>query len=230
MQPTHTLRNGIAAVALAGLSVGTVTVAAQSSTATDVVQTSQVHRAQQAVTRSRAAVKFRNQMRKLWEDHIVWTRQFIVSTVAGLPDGETAANRLLANQDHIGAAITPFYGKAAGNQVSGLLRDHILIAADLLNAAKSGDSEGVEEANARWHENANEIADFLAAANPKHWPRSEMRAMMAEHLEWTLAEAVARLSSNWDDDVAAYDRIHRDILQMADMLSTGIIKQFPRKF
>jgi hypothetical protein len=137
---------------------------------------------------------------------------------------------LLANQDDIGDAIRPYYGEEAGEALSALLRDHILIAADILNAAKSGDSAGVEEANARWHDNANEIADFLAAANPKNWPQEEMREMMADHLEWTLAEAVARLNADWDGDVAAYDRIHRDILHMADMLSVGIIKQFPGRF
>jgi hypothetical protein len=181
-------------------------------------------------TRTPKAIKLRNQMRKLWEDHIVWTRQFIVSAVADLPDTDTAASRLLRNQDHIGNAIKPYFGNAAGEALSELLREHILIAADILSAAKSGDSAGVEEANARWHDNANEIADFLAAANPKQWSQEEMREMMAEHLEWTLAEAVARLNADWDSDVAAYDRVHRDILHMADMLSLGIIKRFPGRF
>jgi alcohol dehydrogenase class IV len=180
--------------------------------------------------RTAKAIKFRNQMRKLWEDHIVWTRQFIVSAVADLPDTDTAAGRLLRNQDHIGNAIKPYFGNPAGKALSELLREHILIAADILAAAKSGDSEGVAEANARWHDNANEIADFLASANPRQWSQEEMREMMAEHLEWTLAEAVARLNADWDADVAAYDRVHRDILHMADMLSLGIIKRFPGRF
>jgi hypothetical protein len=181
-------------------------------------------------TRTVKAIKLRNQMRKLWEDHIVWTRQFIVSAVADLPDTDTAAGRLLRNQDHIGSAIKPYFGNTAGEALSELLREHILIAADILTAAKSGNSAGVEEANARWHDNANEIADFLATANPKQWSQREMRKMMAEHLEWTLAEAVARLNADWDSDVAAYNRIHRDILHMADMLSLGIIKKFSGRF
>ncbi|MDQ3953240.1 MAG: hypothetical protein M3279_09815 [Actinomycetota bacterium] len=180
--------------------------------------------------RSPAAIRLRNKMRKLWEDHIVWTRQFVVSAVADLPDVDIAAARLLDNQDDIGDAIKPFYGDAAGEQLSALLRDHILIAADLVGAAKSGDSEGVEDASARWSANANEIADFLYAANPESWPAGEMRSMMGGHLEWTLNEATARLNEDWDSDVAAYDRIHRDILHMADMLSRGIVAQFPRRF
>ena len=230
---TLSLRKTTAALATAGLMAATVGVVTYASSPSDAAETSAVHSVHnndQAHIRSRTAVKFRNQMRKLWEDHIVWTRMFIVSSVADLEDANTAAGRLLANQGHIGDAVKPFYGDAAGEQLSTLLRDHILIAADLLTAAKNGDSAGVEDANARWNDNANEIADFLSAANPRNWPQSEMRDMMAVHLEWTLNEAVARLNADWDADVAAYDRIHRDILHMADMLSIGIIKQFPGRF
>ena len=229
---THALRNTTAALATAALMVATVGVVSYTSAPSEAAESTDysVHNHNKAHKRSRQAVQFRNQMRKLWEDHIVWTRQFIVSSVADLADANTAAGRLLANQDHIGDAVKPYYGEEAGEALSTLLRDHILIAADILTAAKNGDSAGVEEANQRWHDNANEIADFLSAANPSNWPQDEMRQMMAVHLEWTLNEAVARLNADWDADVAAYDRIHRDILHMADMLSIGIIEQFPGRF
>ena len=229
----HSIRNATAALATAALmaaTVGVLSYAPAPSDAAEASTTHSVHRNNQVDKRSRQAVTFRNKMRKLWEDHIVWTRQFIVSSVADLPDANTAAGRLLANQDHIGDAIKPYYGEEAGETLSALLRDHILIAADILTAAKNGDSAEVEEANARWHDNADEIAYFLATANPNNWPQEEMREMMSGHLDWTLAEAVARLNADWDADVAAYDHIHRDILHMADMLSIGIINQFPGRF
>ena len=227
---SHSLRNMTATLAVAALMAATAGVVGHISSPSDAAHASTTHSKGHANTRSREAVSFRNEMRKLWEDHITWTRMFIVSAVAELPDTDAAAGRLLANQDHIGNAIKPYYGEEAGEQLSALLRDHILIAAEILDAAKSGDSAAVEDANARWHDNANEIADFLHAANKANWPRSEMRSMMAEHLDWTLAEAVARLNADWDGDVKAYDRVHRDILHMADMLSIGIIKQFPARF
>jgi hypothetical protein len=173
---------------------------------------------------------FQDAMRKLWEDHITWTRLFIVSAAAGLPDQEATAGRLLQNQADLGEAIKPFYGEAAGEQLEALLRDHILIAAELIDAAKRGDTAAFEDANRRWYANANDIADFLSAANPRNWPRREMRAMMREHLDLTLEEASAHLSGDWEGSIAAYDEIHVQILEMADMLSMGIIHQFPRKF
>src|SRR5499427_11092004 len=78
-----------------------------------------------------SATAFRNDMRKLWEDHIAYTRNFIISALAGLEDEGKIAERLLGNQDDIGAAIKPYYGDAAGKQLASLLRDHILIAAEI---------------------------------------------------------------------------------------------------
>ncbi len=173
---------------------------------------------------------FQDAMRKLWEDHVTWTRLYIVSAVAGLPDVEPAAQRLLRNQTDIGNAIKPFYGEAAGKQLTELLRSHILIAADLVTAAKSGNSAGVEKVSSRWDANAVEIADFLSGANPAHWPRETMRAEMRHHLALTLREAQARLKSDWTADIAAYDEVHTHILGLADVLTTGIIKQFPKQF
>src|SRR6185436_11365498 len=141
-----------------------------------------------------------------------------------------AAQRLLQNQADIGNAIKPFYGDQAGDQLTALLKDHILTAADLLAAAKSGDNAKFEAANTRWYDNANQIAVFLNSANPDNWPLSEMQAMMKDHLDLTLQEAIARLNGDWPGDVAAYDKVHDEILHMADMLTDGIIKQFPKNF
>jgi hypothetical protein len=173
---------------------------------------------------------FHDAMRKLWEDHIVWTRFVIIGVLADMPDLNPSVQRLLQNQADIGDAIKPFYGEAAGDQLTALLNDHILIAAEILQAAKNGDPAALEDASERWYANADDIAAFLNAANPEHWPLEEMRAMMREHLDLTLEEAVAYLNGDHEASIAAYDEIHLQILEMADMLSQGIIGQFPDKF
>lgn len=177
-----------------------------------------------------AELEFRNQMRKLWEDHVVWTRMAIVSFLADQPDFGPTADRLLRNQADIGDAFAPFYGRDAADQLTNLLRDHILIAVDVLAAAKAGDQTALDDALSRWDANAVDIATFLNAANPEHWPRDEMTAMMREHLALTTQEAVARLNGDFAADIAAYDAIHDQILEMADMLSAGVVAQFPEHF
>ena len=169
-------------------------------------------------------------MRKLWEDHVTWTRLAVISLTTDSPDTSATVGRLLRNQTDIGNAIKPFYGTAAGNQLTMLLREHILIAADLIAAARSGDAAGVATQSARWTANADQIAAFLHAANPHHFRLAEMQAMMHEHLRLTTNEVLARLHHDWDADVAAYDLIHVQALNMADMLSAGIVAQFPRRF
>jgi hypothetical protein len=193
--------------------------------------TGQPHADAHGATATRAA--FHDAMRELWEDHIVWTRQFIVSAATeqgNLPDISPTVDRLLANQTDIGNAIKPFYGDAAGDQLTALLREHILTAADIVAAAKASDAAAADAAIEAWYANADEIATFLSDANPRNWPLEEMRAHMRSHLDLTLEEAVARLEGRYADDIRAYDKVHADILEMADMLSDGIIAQFPSKF
>ncbi|MEP6775938.1 MAG: glycosyltransferase, partial [Chloroflexota bacterium] len=108
-----------------------------------------------------STLTFRDTMRKLWEDHVTWTRLFIVSAVAGLPDIDATTQRLLANQTDIGNAIKPYYGEAAGNQLTALLRDHILGAAAVLTAAKAGDTAATQTASDKWYANGDDIATFL---------------------------------------------------------------------
>jgi hypothetical protein len=175
-------------------------------------------------------VAFHDEMRRLWEDHVTWTRLAIISLTTDAPDTAATVSRLLENQTDIGDAIKPFYGAAAGEELTRLLRDHILIAADLIAAARAGDDAAVTEAQSRWTANADEIAAFLAGANPRSWDVDELKEMLHEHLRLTANEALARIQGDWAADVAAYDEIHLQALGMADMLSAGIVEQFPGSF
>ena len=188
------------------------------------------HGAAGAARLNHQQLAFHDAMRKLWEDHITWTRLAIVSFAGDLSDLSATETRLLRNQTDIGNAVKPFYGAAAGRQLTGLLKQHILGAVALLQAAKSGDAAQIAQAKAEWYANGRQIADFLHSANPRNWPRGELREMMKAHLDQTLQEAVDRLGGNFTVDIRDYERIHRHILEMADTLSTGIMKQFPRRF
>ena len=179
---------------------------------------------------SKKAVELRTNMRKLWEDHITWTRLVIVSTAANLPDAAATTDRLLQNQADIGNAIKPYYGDAAGDTLTSLLREHIIGAANILAAAKAKDQAKLEAAKTAWYANADQIATFLSGANPAAWPAADMQKMMKDHLDLTLSEAVNQLQGHYPESVADYDKVHEEILMMSDALSDGIVKQFPDKF
>jgi hypothetical protein len=178
---------------------------------------------------SSAGVELKTNMRKLWEDHVTWTRNVIFNIMDDLPGTDEAVKRLLKNQDDIGDAIKPYYGADASKKLTELLRTHITQAADLLKAAKTDKQADFDAINKKWKENADEIATFLSKANP-NWKLEEMKKMMQDHLKLTTDEAVARKKKDYAADVKAYDNVHDEILKMSDMLTMGIIKQFPDKF
>ena len=178
---------------------------------------------------SPSSVALQTAMRKLWADHVLWTRQYIVSTVLNDPSAQAASVRLLKNQADIGNAVVPYYGAAAGAKLTDLLKQHILIAVDLVSAAKAGNAAKQADADKRWHQNAADIATFLSGANP-NWRRQTLLDMLNRHLALTTQEAVNRLQQKWNDDVSNFDAIFSQSMMMADALSAGIIKQFPAKF
>lgn len=173
--------------------------------------------------------QLREGMRKLWEDHVTYTAFFYTAVVNGGDDAGKLAERLLRNQDDIGNAVKPFYGEGAGNTLSALLRDHILVAADLVKAAKAEDAVAQEQATRRWYANADDLAVFLSSANP-YWPRKVLADALHGHLAMTTDAIVAKLHRDTAGAIVAYDKGHEHMLMVADVLSAGIVKQFPARF
>jgi hypothetical protein len=174
-------------------------------------------------------VKLQGDMRKLWMDHTLWTRSYLVSALAGLKDKDVVLARLLKNQIDIGDAIKPYYGEEAGKKLGELLTEHIVLAGKIIDAAKKGDAANVAKLNKEWYRNADDIAKFLSSANP-NWTEQEIKDLMYTHLEQLTTILQARLKKDWETDVKTYDKYEDHIISLADVLTAGIIKQFPDKF
>ena len=185
--------------------------------------------AMSAASMSPSSTQLHDAMRKLWSDHVVWTRLYIIAAAANDPSASTASARLLRNQEDIGNAIVPYYGSSAGARLTDLLKQHILIAVDLVTAAKANDQAKVQDADRRWHANAADIATFLSGANP-NWPRQAVLDMLNQHLALTTREAVDRLQKNHSDELSTYDQVFGQAMMMADTLTNGIVAQFPTRF
>jgi hypothetical protein len=160
---------------------------------------------------------------------VIWTREYVVAAIKETPDKDAAAGRLLRNQEDIGNAVAPLYGDDAGKGLTDLLKQHILIAVDFIEAAKAGDDAKFQTEDAKWSQNVDEIATFLSGANP-NWPKNDLLDLLNLHLTLTKGEVVARLQQDWEKDVDAFDDIFTEILTVADALSDGIVKQFPERY
>lgn len=170
-----------------------------------------------------------NLMRELWEQHGAWTRMAITSIVFSLPDQQATIGRLLQNPWDFAEAFTSFYGSDVGNKLGVLLTEHLVIAAELVEAAKAGDAERTAQLDREWQGNAEDIAAFLAQINP-FWSLQTWRTMLFEHLRLVRQEAVTMLEGNYQASVNTYDLIETQSLEMADLMSLGITKQFPDRF
>lgn len=166
-----------------------------------------------------------NAFRRLWFEHIIWTRSFIISTSAELGDLPYVTKRLLRNPSDFYNVLSKYYGDDNAKRFQNLLTDHLTIAAKLVNAAKAGDTETTNSERQKWYANANEIANFLAGINP-FWSIREWQLMLSDHLKLTEQEAVERLSGQYEKDVALFDVITGQAMQMADTMANGIIRQF----
>lgn len=172
---------------------------------------------------------YHDEWRKLWEDHITWTRIVIIGILDELPGTETYVGRLLQNYEDMEDALAPYYGDEA-EVLGDLIKDHLTIAAEILTAAHNGDTAAMNDAIKRWYANGHDISIQMNEMNPKFWPLEETEQMWVQHLDATLEEATTHLNGDFASEVAAYDKIHDLALEMADFISDGVIRQFPSKF
>lgn len=179
---------------------------------------------------SQSEVTFENNFRKLWIDHVLWTSNYITSaTTGGAMDQKQVLTRLLKNQEDIGNAIKPIYGEEAGNKLTSLLSEHILIAGKIVDAAKIKNEMLVNELNKEWNRNADDIAAFLNAANPG-LKIQDLKELLAMHLKLVSNDLSASLAKDWNARIISIDEGVTHIIIMADAISEGIVKQFPDKF
>lgn len=177
----------------------------------------------------KAEVDLRNTMRTLWEQHVAWTRMTIISIAEGLKDVDLVTARLLRNPSDFEAVLAQYYGSEKAAGFAKLFREHLVIAAQLVKAAKAGNTAAAADAEKRWYANADQIAAYLHSINP-YWSEEALRRMLYDHLAMTKSEAVYRLRKNYAADIKQYDMIEQQALQMADAFSEGIVKQFPGAF
>jgi LysM repeat protein len=167
-----------------------------------------------------------NYFRLLWEQHVEWTRMAVMGMVHELPESDLITQRLLRNPEDFANAIVTFYGEEAAHAFEQLFTAHITIAAELVQAAMAGNNEAATDADQRWHENADQIAELLASMNP-YWSVDDWSAMLYEHLELLSTNVSQMIAGNYEDSINGYDMMELQALEMADMMAEGIAMQFP---
>ena len=143
------------------------------------------------------------------------------------PDLDAVWTRLLRNTTDMGNALRPFYGEQLGDQTRALIKDQLVIASDLVKAAKAGDMQSFESIYKKWHANADDIVNFLISINP-YISQQDTRENYYEYLDLTKKGMVFLLQKDYPSSINTFDEIERHGLEMADGISSAIIKQFPQ--
>lgn len=227
--PTRALAVAAVAATLAALIAGALVNSSTSAAASAGTTTSAASMSNRSETPKMLA--FHDKMRSLWQVHGTFTERAIVDAVGGLPDTPQVIAHLQHNQVDIGNAVKPYYGAKAGHELTRLLHQHISDAVSCVVAAKAGDTAKLTAAEKAFFANGNQIASFLHAANPHNWSLKAMKTMMRIHLNQVLGLAVDQIKGHYKAAIKLYGvYINHIQVRMADMLSSGIMKQFPAKF
>ncbi|MEO4052065.1 hypothetical protein [Solibacillus sp. CAU 1738] len=174
---------------------------------------------------SKTEADFMAMNRLLWMEHVNWTRMTIMGIVFNLPDLPFVQERLLKNATDLGNCLRPFYGDQIANHYAELIKEHLVIAAELVTAAAKGDNETAQQKEKAWYENADQIVAFLSSINP-FINKQELQKMFYSHLSLTKEEAVNMLQKNYEADIEVFDKIEAEAMAMSDMIASAIVKQF----
>lgn len=165
----------------------------------------------------------------VWEQHIMWTRMFLISVAESLADLEPTKARLLRNPKDVADVFRKYYGNNVASTIERLLTEHLVIGGDLIVALKNGNQKLADELNTKWYKNADDIAVAFSSINP-FYPIETVRKMFYEHLKLTTDEVSARLKKDYNADIRAFDMVQKEILKMSKFFVDGIVKQFPDLF
>lgn len=163
-----------------------------------------------------------------WTEHLYYTRQAIVSILAGLPDVAAISARLLKNQEDIGALLAPYYSSEQVDAFVALLKKHVALAAEYITAVK--DKADLVDVKAKLTDNGNDIVNWMAMVDPTDWPASKMSPLWTDHLTQTINQVESRTQGDWVADIVALDAGHQCIDQLAQEFGWGIVYNNIQRF
>lgn len=176
-----------------------------------------------------AAPKLQAAMRGLWQGHVVATREYAFAVKAGdSKRASRAADAVVDNAKQIANAVAGFYGKPAGDQLLGLLAGHWGAVKAMTDAEHAQDKAGSAKAMSTLISNADQIATFLAGANP-NLTADAVRGLLVAHGGHHAAQISQVMKGDLKGEKATWKAMQSHMNVLADALTAAIAKQFPKK-
>jgi len=178
---------------------------------------------------SKAEQNLGNYLRFLWLQQVYWLRMAIQSELWNLSDAEYVMNRLLENPQDFQMALKTFYGDENAKKFADLLTNHLTLISHYVMAIRDGNAQAAADAENQLNNNGVQMVSFLTSINP-NWTASDLQRMLSEYMNLTKEEIDATMSQNFENSINIFADIERGALEMADMMTKGIVKQYPQYF
>ena len=169
-------------------------------------------------------------LRDLWIGHVFWVRNVVQARFAGnAAEAKAAEQQVVANARAIADSIGPFYGKAASDQLFGLLAGHWGAISEYLDATRAGNTKGADAAFNKLVANAGEISKFLSGANP-NLPYDTLNGLLLGHGAHHVQQIKEFKAGQYEQEAKTWAAMKDHMYVIADALGGAIAKQFPDRF
>lgn len=181
--------------------------------------------------------KFRHLSRDHWTDHVWRHRAYLVSSLAELPDFDTALDWSYKNDNAIAATIAKYYGDNYAQKFVEIMSRWTGTMASMLTYLKKPPANFNANTDAyflelkkRWEDEIMSIADLLSTMNPSYWNKTVMEKIFSSLVDLWMMQIANRISKNWTQDLEALDKSFALARDIADLFADGTIQQNLDKF
>jgi hypothetical protein len=183
---------------------------------------------------------FRMDSRTMWTRYSLGMINYSVSSFGGLGSTPSVEKNLAKSAAAIGEFFIPYYGITAGNKIGSLLVVLANNGTKVVDAIKN--KKDITPYMVIWSKQIDELASYLNELNPGQYPLDLLTEQFNNLVKLWAEDFQARYDGNFITDSIALDSIlkiavsgipnhvNKGYTSIADILSRGIIAQFPLSF
>ena len=180
---------------------------------------------------------FHARVRDLWNDYVWRNRTHLVAMMNSMPEMSAAREWVVANTSDFYDVVNDYYGADSAQRWKSIMESQTADMIELLDYLKKPPTNFnintdafVQEVVGKLKSEMSELFDFMATLNPGAWNILNLKNQLTDIIEAWLSQANMRLIKNWNEDLAATDKVFDIARQIAHQFATGIVEQNPDRF
>ena len=173
-----------------------------------------------------APVEISNIIREFWSDTNRWIVAYIGSVLFGTPDREAIKKRLLSSAVDYSSLLGMYYGEDVVGRLSANYLRYIRNLETLIEAYRDNNPALIEQQRNILYGIGDELVSVFSGINI-YWDRAILQAMIYQIINSTEQQIVDIISGDYEQWIEDNDLFMRQIYQLSDEITYGILRQFP---